>query len=556
MPKRKGRAVTRSIVAAMVMLTVFVAPWGVETAMAGDKTGRNISLDQQSISRMTPSELTASIDRVGTEWDRTAVTIASPGGLVTSTLADLGVTLDTAQVQRDATRLGSTAFPQSLLEWWSSWLTARTVPLTFRSDETVAPKNLDELERLNHSAPVEAKLSSSTAGIVLVAATPGTTIDPLEAHRKALHAARAGQRPIAIEVGTVPLAPRFNATDAAKLLDDATSLTDRRLAIHVGDKSVTVDATHFRTWLTSGIRADGSGFEVGLDQKKIEADVPRLIGTLGAGPVQLSWNISPEGKAEIVEGKDGTRCCAAGSAERVIAALRSRASRVDLDFTPVKPDHDRAWAEQFGITEQIGTFTTPHACCENRVNNIHLFADAMRGKIIEPGQTLSLNEAVGQRTKEKGFLEAHAIVDGKYVDNVGGGVSQFAATTFNAAFFGGLDIVEYQMHTIKIDRYPFGREATISWEKPDLKIRNNTPYGVLVWPTYTDTSLTVALYSTPFAKGEQTNQTLTEVKPTDKAADYLCTRVVTERTRTFLADDKKTTDTFVGLYQPDEGKRC
>ena len=46
---------------------------------------------------------------------------------------------------------------------------------------------------------------------------------------------------------------------------------------------------------------------------------------------------------------------------------------------------------------------------------------------------------------------------------IGGGVSQFATTMFNAAFFAGLDIDEYQAHSEYFDRYPCGREATMGY---------------------------------------------------------------------------------------------
>ena len=39
---------------------------------------------------------------------------------------------------------------------------------------------------------------------------------------------------------------------------------------------------------------------------------------------------------------------------------------------------------------------------------------------------------------------------------------------------------------------------------PDLAFTNNTPYGIMIWTSYTDTSLTITLYSTPHARGEQT----------------------------------------------------
>jgi vancomycin resistance protein YoaR len=84
--------------------------------------------------------------------------------------------------------------------------------------------------------------------------------------------------------------------------------------------------------------------------------------------------------------------------------------------------------------------------------------------------------------------------------------------------------------------------------KPDLVIRNNTPYGIMIWTSYTDTSLTVSLWSTTFAKGEQTNQTKEPKGP--------CTRVTTERTRTFVSDGHTEVDKVYALYQPADGVKC
>ena len=68
-------------------------------------------------------------------------------------------------------------------------------------------------------------------------------------------------------------------------------------------------------------------------------------------------------------------------------------------------------------------------------------ADYVRGAVIEPGETFSINDYVGQRTVAQGFVDAPIIDDGNEFDtDVGGGVSQFATTAFNAAFFAGLDI--------------------------------------------------------------------------------------------------------------------
>ena len=47
-------------------------------------------------------------------------------------------------------------------------------------------------------------------------------------------------------------------------------------------------------------------------------------------------------------------------------------------------------------------------------------------------------------------------------------------------FFAGLKDVEHKPHSVYIDRYPEGREATVAWPSVDLKFTNTTPYGVLI----------------------------------------------------------------------------
>jgi vancomycin resistance protein YoaR len=85
-------------------------------------------------------------------------------------------------------------------------------------------------------------------------------------------------------------------------------------------------------------------------------------------------------------------------------------------------------------------------------------------------------------------------LNGEYVEQVGGGVSQFATTLFNAIFFGGYDFTEYKAHSYYIDRYPMGREATVSDPAPDLAFVNDSDAGIYIDTSYTETSITVTFY--------------------------------------------------------------
>ena len=186
----------------------------------------------------------------------------------------------------------------------------------------------------------------------------------------------------------------------------------------------------------------------------------------------------------------------------------------------------------------VGEFTTKHPAGQSRVTNIHRISDETRGVLIAPGDTFSVNDFVGRRTAENGFVVAPVIENGEHVQDIGGGVSQYATTLFNAAFFGGLDIPAYKAHSEYISRYPYGREATVAYPSVDLKVRNNTPYGVVIWPTYTASSVTVQLWSTPYAVGEQTGP-----EPV-----LGCGKVTTERTRTFV-DGRVEKDKFSANYK-------
>jgi vancomycin resistance protein YoaR len=89
---------------------------------------------------------------------------------------------------------------------------------------------------------------------------------------------------------------------------------------------------------------------------------------------------------------------------------------------------------------------------------------------------------------------APSIEDGEMVDAIGGGVSQFATTFYNALLRSGLEILERRAHTYWFDRYPMGHEATLAFPKPDLVFRNDTHAGVLIKTEYTDKTITVRLY--------------------------------------------------------------
>jgi vancomycin resistance protein YoaR len=355
--------------------------------------------------------------------------------------------------------------------------------------------------------------------------------------------------PIAVTVDRGSIPPRFPTSMAAKLAGELQGKLSFAVPVTAGKAKATLPVTTVRRWFTS--KATDTGLQPELEADQVLTDLAKLLPDAGDPPKETSFTIDGGGGVQIVAGAAGTACCAPAAATQVGQVLLSGVkpgAPVDLPLTEQQPMLTVEKAAALGIVQPTGAFTTKHKCCEPRVHNIHLIADLLRGTVIQPGATFSMNDTIGKRTVEKGFVTAPVIANGEHDEDVGGGISQMATTLFNAAFFGGLDFGEYQSHSLYISRYPYGREATMGFPHPDLQIKNTTPYGILIWPTYTDTSLTVTLYSTHFVDSQQTGQT--------QAPRGACTRVTTERTRSDVSVGPQVVDTVFATYRASEGVIC
>jgi vancomycin resistance protein YoaR len=315
------------------------------------------------------------------------------------------------------------------------------------------------------------------------------------------------------------------------------------LTVTVAGRTKTVDERTVRGWL----RADDATSSYAVNATTAKAALAALFPDVG-GPGSDATVAIVFGNPVITGGDPATSCCADDTGDRVLAALKAGKHDVELALAATPHARGKEWAQGLGIREVVGQFTTRYPAGQPRVKNIKRIAELMQNVVIEPGQTFSINEFIGKRTTDKGFVSAGVIQNGVFQEDVGGGISQFATTTFNAAFFAGLDFAEYQSHSIYINRYPYGREATLSYPSPDLKIVNSTPYGILVATNATDTSITVQLWSTKFAHGEQTAQS-------ERQVGKSCTRVTTERTRTYVDGRPNKVDTVTAVYRP-EGVDC
>jgi vancomycin resistance protein YoaR len=216
-----------------------------------------------------------------------------------------------------------------------------------------------------------------------------------------------------------------------------------------------------------------------LDERVLLATLKPRTASLARAPQNARISLV-DGRPRLTPARNGRTFDPSAVVRGLIPTLTAPDRTLTVRSVPAPPSFTTADARRLAITEQVSAFSTRFPYAAYRNTNLGRAAQLIDGTILRPGQTFSLNDTVGQRTAANGFTQGYIIDGGVFRKDFGGGVSQVATTTFNAAFFAGLADVEHKAHSFYISRYPAGREATVVWPDVDLRFKNTPPYGVLV----------------------------------------------------------------------------
>jgi vancomycin resistance protein YoaR len=190
-----------------------------------------------------------------------------------------------------------------------------------------------------------------------------------------------------------------------------------------------------------------------------------------------------------------------------LAAI-ARASETDVVAAPGEPGviviptrafpaHvSRAFVEQVSVDHVIAEYATYFSRKGDqarRGKNIDVAASKIDGLVLSPGELVSFNGLVGERSEDNGFEKSWEIFKGEMVEGVGGGTCQVASTFYAALFFGGLDVIERLPHSRPSAYIPMGLDATVVYPVVDLKIRNPYDFPVVVHAKVTGNQLKMQL---------------------------------------------------------------
>ena len=144
----------------------------------------------------------------------------------------------------------------------------------------------------------------------------------------------------------------------------------------------------------------------------------------------------------------------------------------------------------------LGQCETKHNTNENRNNNLRLLCQALDGHIVQPGETFSYNEVVGERTRERGYLPAPAYSGNRLVDSIGGGVCQGSTTLYNCVLLADLEVVFRACHGAKVTYVPAGLDAAVNYLTTDFQFRNQYHFPVKIQAEVSDGYVRMKLLGT------------------------------------------------------------
>lgn len=487
---RAGKIILGMVVGIFaVLLAIYVA----DLAMNRGNVPRGTTVGGVAIGGMAPQEATAKLrnELGGTAAKPVTVHAAQETARLIPAEAGLGIdweaTVEAAGVEsaNPITRLGNL-------------FTSREVDAVPTVDDAQLSPQLDRLRAELHRDPLDGAIAIEGAEPVVTDPVPGQEVE-----RATLKDAltRGWLNPDGVEVEPTPVEPAVNDAAIKAALDGPVrSALAGPLTVHGRDgvdgviaKDQIGEIVQFPTVdgaIVPEINRDRVGEIVGeqLAPTVTEMRNARVLPGGGVEPsvdgTVVDWDVTLEGFDQRLLG-DGER--------EWEAAYKA----VPADFTTEQ-------AQNATFDEVVGSFTTGGFSSASGTN-IRLVASEVNGAIVNPGETFSLNGYTGPRGTAQGYVESGIILEGRADRAVGGGISQFATTLYNAAYFAGMTDVAHTPHSYYISRYPAGREATVYEGAIDLQFRNDSPYPVKIVTNAGSDSVSVSLMGVKTVNVESIN---------------------------------------------------
>ena len=128
--------------------------------------------------------------------------------------------------------------------------------------------------------------------------------------------------------------------------------------------------------------------------------------------------------------------------------------------------------EDMFFQDVLAKYETSYKDRGNLQTNLMLACEAINGTILNPGETFSFNEIVGQRTSAKGYKHADDQIGKDKNRILGGGISQVSSALYYCTLVADLTVTTRVSHVVVPGYSDYGLDAAVGWKTPDFKFTN------------------------------------------------------------------------------------
>lgn len=465
----KGWRITLGVIVGLLLIAGIAYTWDV-IANQG-KVPRATSVGGVDISSMERTAAVEKLERELGDVETKPVNVTSGEKSSQLVPAESGLTLN---YQKAVDGIPDASY-NPVTRLFSFVKATQEIPVAVDIDDTALDGALERVKNELSFAPKDGMLELNNGQLKVTKPVLGQTVEPDDLKNSITE---NWLDPAGVEVEPVEVEPAINddAIEAMRTGEAAKAL-DNPLTIN-GENNVAGTLRKDEIAQFVSIEAKDAKLELKVDTPKAQQLFEeRMDGAQVPGQnAKISFN---GGRMVVTPSVDGSVIDWEKTLKDFDKRVKGDERTWDADYKPDPAEYTTEMAEKATFNDTVSEFSTGGFSGASG-ENIRRVAAQVDGAVVNPGETFSLNGYTGPRGTAQGYVESGIIINGHSGTAVGGGISQFATTLYNAAYFAGFEDVAHTPHSYYISRYPAGREATVYEGSIDLQFKNttNTPVRI------------------------------------------------------------------------------
>ena len=152
---------------------------------------------------------------------------------------------------------------------------------------------------------------------------------------------------------------------------------------------------------------------------------------------------------------------------------------VDLDVEITEPKGSQE--ELAKVKDVLGQGVTDYsASSAARATNVKNGTSKLNGKVLYPGEEISVCDNMVPFTEENGYEPAASYANGTVVESFGGGICQVSTTLYQAVLQAELEVTERHNHSMIVKYVEPSMDAAIAEGAKDFRFVNNTEAPIYI----------------------------------------------------------------------------